>query len=80
MATNLINYRGIIQWKEQNYYNPIVYYNDRLIPYHNDLVVVKSFGLLIVVPYSNQDRILGVVTKIQESTATVNLDFRLRVE
>jgi hypothetical protein len=78
MAIHSINYSGIIQWKEQSYYNPLVYYNEHLLPYQNDLVVVKKYGLLLVIPYSNQEQILGVVTLLKEPTQTVDLELKLR--
>ncbi|RYZ52956.1 MAG: hypothetical protein EOP49_08285 [Sphingobacteriales bacterium] len=58
------SYHGIIQWDERRYLNPWVCFSETRQPGSNDLVLVQGEGKLVIVPYSNQERILGVVTGI----------------
>lgn len=60
----MIQYNGIIQWKDKCIQNPEVGYDIFKIPAEGELVVVVEDGRYLVVPYSNQERILGVVTEI----------------
>ncbi len=61
-----ITYKGFIQWKQKCYENPLVSYSVHLTPAQDELVVVKVLNFYIVIPYSNQEHILGVVTGISE--------------
>lgn len=65
---NTIHYQGIIEWKAKVYSNPCIAYSDKLFPHQNELVLIHTGNnTCVIVPYSNQDRISGVITDVQEA-------------
>lgn len=63
-----IKYTGILQWHEKVYSKPYISVNDRAQPHHNELVLIHTGNSqFVVVPYSNQDCIAGVVENVFES-------------
>jgi hypothetical protein len=62
-----LHYQGTIQWKNKVFSRPYISVNDRIFPCENQLVIVyNGESHFVVVPYSNQERIAGVVEAVFE--------------
>ena len=75
MTLKTLKYSGIVAWNNTSYYNPVIEYSTSQLPYDGDLIIVKIEGGIIVVSYSNQERIEGVVTNVSneyESNKTIS--------
>ena len=75
MTLKTLKYSVIVAWNNTSYYNPVIEYSTSQLPYDGDLIIVKIEGGIIVVSYSNQERIEGVVTNVSnehESNKTLS--------
>jgi hypothetical protein len=63
-----IQYKGTIQWNNKVYSRPFITVSEHAMPHQNQLVVIHTGNSqFVVVPYSNQERIAGVVMEVAES-------------
>lgn len=66
MKTTL-QYKGILQWNNKVFSQPYILVNEQTLPHQNQLVLIHTGNSqFVVVPYSNQERIAGVVVDVFE--------------
>ena len=65
MSVHSLRYQGKLNWNNEEYSNPNVFFSELIIPYGKDLVVIRNQdGTIVIEPFKKQNSIVGVVIQV----------------